>query len=240
VSASPLAAAFAPEPSSDAIQLPAIARAIAPEALDSDEVLLWTIMRAFEVQASAQYRLHTPVLAQGKAEVGPTLLHLAGDDRPLDESILGPTMAELVESAAMAGDEGAVLVAQGLVLERVRLICYSTLARLPEVPASSRVIAGALEPISAEIVARTPGLFASVCARTGYKPFSLFTEASDDVLHKLDAVGEGVDEIFGERFGLRFADIVGDFVADLVPACVELGMERRKVMSHLAGALMGI
>jgi hypothetical protein len=39
---------------------------------------------------------------------------------------------------------------------------------------------------------------------------------------------------------LRFADIIGDFVADLVPTCGKLGMDRRKVMSHLAGALMGI
>jgi hypothetical protein len=33
---------------------------------------------------------------------------------------------------------------------------------------------------------------------------------------------------------------VGDFVADLVPVCTGLGMDRRKVLSHLAGALMGI
>ena len=68
----------------------------------------------------------------------------------------------------------------------------------------------------------------------------MFAEASDDVLHKLDSVGEGVDEVFGSRFGLRFADIIGDFVADLVATCGKLGMDRRKVMSHLAGALMGI
>ena len=146
----------------------------------------------------------------------------------------------LVGSAGEARAEAGVLVAQGLVLERVRRIVYGTLAGLADISASSKSLARALERVSAEVVARTPALFASACARTEQKPFSLFAEASDDVLHRLDAVGEGVDEIFGERFGLRFADIIGDFVSDLVPTCVELGMERRKVMSHLAGALMGI
>jgi hypothetical protein len=229
MSASPLAASTGP-----------LAAPFETDALDADEVLLWTVMRTFEVQASAQYQLHAPRFASLKAGVGPALRRIARDDRPLDESILAPTMKALVESASAVRDERTVLVIQGLVLERVRRVVYTALMELADVPASSKSIARMLEPVSAEIVAHTPALLASACAASGHKPFALFVEASDDVLHKLDAVGEGVDEVFTDCFGLRFADIVGDFVADLVPICVELGMERRKVMSHLAGALMGI
>ena len=207
---------------------------------DADEVLLWTIMRMFEVQASAQYHAYTPELARPKAEVGAALLSIAGEDLLLEQSILGPPMKELLGSAGEARDEVAVLVVQGLVLERVRQIVYDTLTRLEYLSERSRSIARGLAQVSAEVIGRTTPLFASACATSTQKPFSLFAEASDDVLHKLDAVGEGVDEIFGERFGLRFPDIIGDFVAGLVPVCVKFGMARRNVMAHLAGALMGI
>jgi hypothetical protein len=216
------------------------ADAWAAGAWDAEEVLLWTIMRTFEVQASAHYHAYIPELAPLKNGVGSALLSIAGDDLLLEQSILGPPMKELLGSAGEARDEVAVLVVQGLVLERVRQVVYDTLTRLDDLSERSRSIARGLAQVSAEVIGRAQPLFASACATSAQKPFSLFAEASDDVLHRLDAVGEGVDEIFGERFGLRFADIVGDFVAELVPRCVELGMERRKVMSHLAGALMGI
>ncbi|HWU90869.1 MAG TPA: hypothetical protein VN253_26570 [Kofleriaceae bacterium] len=222
-------------------QLAVALEAVSPaDALDADELLLWTTMRTFEVQASAQYIAHAPRLAPPKAGVSAALLRIAGDDRPLEESVLAPTMKALVGSAGEARDEDVILVVQGLVLERVRQVVYATLTGLPRVPERSKAIARSLEPVSAEIMALVPPLFAAACDANGQKPFSFFVEASDDVLHKLDAVGEGVDEAFGPCFGLRFADIVGDFVADLVPVCVGLGMERRKVMAHLAGALMGI
>jgi hypothetical protein len=210
------------------------------DAWDPDEVLLWTTMRMFEVQAASHYRAYLPTFAPSKNGVGPELLGIAGDDLLLDQSILGPPMKALLESASEVRDEGAVLVVQGLVLERVRQIVYATLLGLENISPCSKSIARVLEQVSADIVGRTPALFEAVCSRTGQKPFSVFTEASDDVLHKLDAVGESVDEVFGARFGLRFPDIIGDFVADLVPVCVKLGMERRNVLAHLAGALMGI
>jgi hypothetical protein len=210
------------------------------DAWDADEVLLWTIMRMFEVQASAQYQAFTPELAIAKTAAGPAFLGIARDEPRLQSSILGSPMKALMSSASDAGNDGAVLVIQGLVLERVRQIVYATLVKLDTMSERSKAAARALQRVSAEIVGQTPSLFAAVCARTGQAPFTLFTEASDDVLHKLDAVGEGVDELFGTRFGLRFPDIIGDFVAALVPVCVKLGMDRRNVMAHLAGALMGI
>lgn len=209
-------------------------------AWDTDEALLWTVMRMFEVQAVAHYHAYTPQLASPKTGVAPAMLCIAGDDLLLEQSILGQPMKALLGSAGEARDETAVLVVQGLVLERVRQIVYATLVRLDAISERSKSIARVLGQVSAEVIGRTPALFAAVCARSEPKPFSLFAEASDDVLHKLDAVGEGVDEIFGARFGLRFPDIIADFVADLVPVCVKFGMERRNVMSHLAGALMGI
>jgi hypothetical protein len=227
-------------PSPLAVSTVPLAAGIETGALNADELLLWTVMRTFEIQAFAQYQAYAPRFAPSKSGVGPALLQIAGDDGPLEESILAPTMKALIESSGEARGEGAILVVQGLVLERVRQVVYMTLAGLDDVPERSRSIARMLEPASAAIVALAPALFESACAASGQQPFTFFVEASDDVLHKLDAVGEGVDEVFAECFGLRFADIVGDFVADLVPACVQLGMERRKVMSHLAGALMGI
>ena len=52
-------------------------------------------------------------------------------------------------------------------------------------------------------------------------------------------LSSAVDELFGKRFGLTFAELLGDFTAELLPACVELGMNRRKLVCHLAGVFMG-
>ena len=70
--------------------------------------------------------------------------------------------------------------------------------------------------------------------------YPVFAEVSQNVLAALDALAEPVDEIFGDRFGLRFADVMGEFAAGLVSACTALGMQRRKVVGHLAGACMGL
>jgi uncharacterized protein YfiM (DUF2279 family) len=67
----------------------------------------------------------------------------------------------------------------------------------------------------------------------------VFAEESHEVLGAMDALAEPVDEVFGQHFGLRFADVMGEFVADLIGACTALGMQRRKVVAHLAGASMG-
>ncbi len=70
--------------------------------------------------------------------------------------------------------------------------------------------------------------------------YAVFADTSEHVLAALDALAEPVDEVFGERFGLRFADVMGEFAAGLVTACTALGMQRRKVVAHLAGACMGL
>jgi hypothetical protein len=204
--------------------------------MDDDEVLVWTTMLRFEAQAAEHYALHVPELAAHKPAVAMRLA-AAVDGRPLDGTALGPPTRDLVAAAAGARDATAVLVVQGLVLERIRRIVYATLARVDNLSDASRMLARELEPASAAVVEDAEARFGHAA---GAEAFAQFAALSDDVLAHLDALGEAVDTMFGARFNLRFADIVGELVADLVPACVALGMDRRKVMSHLAGALMGI
>ena len=66
-----------------------------------------------------------------------------------------------------------------------------------------------------------------------------FTAASHEVLSALDELSEPVDRIFGNRIEASFAELMGEFTADLLEACVGLGMERRRVIGHLASASMG-
>ena len=72
------------------------------------------------------------------------------------------------------------------------------------------------------------------------KLFEEFAQRSHDILMRLDALGEGVDRLFGEPFSIHFKDVAGAFVARLIPICSGMGMVRRKVVSHLAGAFMGL
>jgi hypothetical protein len=88
----------------------------------------------------------------------------------------------------------------------------------------------------------TTAAAAEIAERVGTheRLYVVFVEESEDVMGLLDALAEPVDTIFGERFGLRFADVMGEFAAGLITACTGLGMQRRKVVGHLAGACMGI
>ncbi len=83
-----------------------------------------------------------------------------------------------------------------------------------------------------------PGQLGS--AVNGDDLFATFADVSGDVLSRMDAVGEEIDRVFGAPFGLQFKDIVGEFVAKMIPVCSDLGMSRRKVVSHLAGSFMGL
>jgi len=39
---------------------------------------------------------------------------------------------------------------------------------------------------------------------------------------------------------LTFSELLGEFTAELLPACVALGVNRRKLVCHLAGVFMGM
>jgi hypothetical protein len=147
-------------------------------------------------------------------------------------------MQDLEASAGRRGDDVSVLVVQGLVLEPLRRAVYARLEQASGVSAHCRTLAAQLGRVSEAAASTVPGLFAGRVAAPSR--FTCFVEASNEVLHRLDALGEGVDRVFGDRFQLRFSDVVGEYVSDLVPTCTRLGMERRKVLAHLAGALMGL
>jgi len=198
-------------------------------------------MRKFEVQAWNQYRQYAPILAvEHKRLVVETLTTLAPSDHPLEVSELADSMNRLIVSASTCQDSCDVLVVQGAVLERVREVIYGGVGASLGASDATRALAARAGSVSASLVEQAHDLFAAWSKSTDRPALSRFIESSDDVLHELDAVGEGVERVFGERFHLKSADVVGDFVAALVPSCVRLGMDRRKVMSHLAGALMGI
>ena len=57
----------------------------------------------------------------------------------------------------------------------------------------------------------------------GERLFTVFCQAADGVLKRLDGLGDGVDRLFGPRFGLTFSEVLGDFTAELLPACVAAG-----------------
>jgi hypothetical protein len=194
-------------------------------------------MRMFESQALGQYGEHLAVFAlpEKRALLDQLTATVPGDE-VLAESELYEPMQELLASAETTHLDQTLIV-QGLVLERVRHVIYRTLQASPGATATTKELAARAAPVSDEISTKASELLAE---RLTDGAFQRFAELSDDVLHKLDAVGEGVDRVFGERFQLHFTEVVGEFVSDLVPVCVGLGMDRRKVMTHLAGALMGL
>ena len=207
-----------------------------------DEVdgLLWATLRLFEEQAQRQYESSaTQLMGEDKGSFVARVASAAEACTSFEQSPLQAPMRDLLASAEAVTCERDVLIVQGLVLERVREVIYRFVGASAGASDETRAMAGVGRATSDAIV-RTALTRLGQLALTVGPLFPAFVERSDDVLHKLDAVGECVDEVFGSRFDLRFADVVGEFVADLVPACVFLGMDRRKVMGHLAGALMEV
>jgi hypothetical protein len=196
-------------------------------------------MRRFEIQALRDYEAHLPSFAtEEKRRWSDRLCAFAQDDVAVTESLLHAPLEQLQDATRAAETAAAVLVVQGMVLERMRRVIYEMVSQRPNVSEATRALAKQGAAASASLVSAAEEQLAERADREPLQP--LFVDASSDVLRQLDAVGESVDAIFGEPFGLGFAEIVGEFVADLIPASVRLGMDRRKILSHLAGSLMGI
>ena len=66
-----------------------------------------------------------------------------------------------------------------------------------------------------------------------------YCTATRPVLACFDAVGVAGDRALGGHFGLRFIDVLADVATELIHNCVHLGMDRRKLICHLAAAFMG-
>lgn len=212
----------------------------AAPSMDCTEQLLWTLMRKFERLALDRYCALAPMLATAeKRRFVAWLEELEGDDEALAASELARPAEELLERAGRAGGEIAVLIVQGLILEHLAQAIYRIAAGTERASASFRELGAAGRTASASTIAAAS---ARIAERLGTHEtlYAVFADVSHDTLGALDALAEPVDHVFGERFGLRFAELMGEFVADLITACTALGMQRRKVVAHLAGACMGL
>ena len=209
---------------------------------DADELLLWALMARFERLALERYATLAPALADAgdgaKRAWVARLDALPTDPAALTASPLAPPVDALL-ARAQSADETAVLLVQGLVLEHLGQAIYRVAQATERASAASRALAGEGLRASRVVTAAAAQRTAAV-AGSGEQLYRSFTDRTHDVLAALDALADPVDAVFGARFGLRFADVMAEFVADLVAAGTALGMQRRKIVAHLAGACMGL
>ena len=209
---------------------------------DADELLLWALMARFERLALDRYVALAPALADAGAGAKRAwvarLDALPTDAAALAASPLAPPTDALL-ARAQSADETAVLLVQGLVLEHLGQAIYRVAEGTERASDASRSLArdglAASRAVTAAAARRTADAVGS-----GEDLYRTFTDHTHEVLGALDALADPVDAVFGARFGLRFADVMGEFVADLVAAGTALGMQRRKIVAHLAGACMGL
>jgi len=205
---------------------------------DQDELLMWRILGKLEALALRKYENWLPHLATPqKKEVASQLLSAAPDDAALEASLLGRPIQELLDAAA-SHDPTSTLIVQGFVLERLGQIIYKALSAHQMVSEATRDVAAAGWSACEHVIEMATQQIRKQLGE-GDTLFQAFCTAADGVLRRLDGLGEGVDHIFGQRFGLTFSEVLGDFTAELLPACVDLGISRRKLVCHLAGVFMG-
>lgn len=207
---------------------------------DADERLFWALMRRFEALALDRYLTHVPDLAtaEKRAFVG-TMDGLAAAAPALAASPLAEPTEALLGTAA-SPDAGTTLIVQGLILERLGQAIYGIVAETERTVGDvSRAHATAGRGASESVTALVPPRLVAGAGDPGAL-WTAFAAASHDLFAALDGLADPVDRVFGARFGLRFADVMGEFTADLIGACTALGMPRRKVVAHLAGAAMGL
>jgi hypothetical protein len=211
-----------------------VALAQAPQ--DQDERLIWRILGRLEALALHKYESIIPPLATPAKKAVVALLAAVPDQRdeatPLDQPV-----NELLDAAGST-DRHDTLFVQGFILERLGQVIYRKLAEHPTVSGPTRAVAEIGGAACTAIIGRATDLIHQAYGE-GEAAFDRFCTAADAVLRRLDGLGTGVDEMFGRRFGLTFSELMGEFTAELLPACMELGMNRRKLVCHLAGVFMG-
>jgi len=207
---------------------------------DPAELLLWALMLEFERLALERYAAVAPGLATiEKRRFVERLEGLGVDREALVASELWPPVEKLLACARKSSDEVSALLVQGLVLEHLGQAIYRIAESVDRASPATRALAAAGRVADASVAAAAS---VRIPERVGRDEqlYVVFADVSYEVLGTLDALGEPVDRVFGQRFGLRFADILGEFTADLIGAGTALGMQRRKVVAHLAGACMGL
>jgi hypothetical protein len=210
-----------------------------PEHPSSDELLIWRILGKLESLALRRYETAVPQLATPeKRELVNRLLEQAPDDAALDASPLGDPVRELL-SAADGRDETGTLIVQGFILERLGQVIYKILSAHHAASEATRELAVAGTAACSHAIGQATHLLREQFG-SGERLHDLFFSTADGVLRRLDGLGDGVDRLFGQRFGLTFSELLGEFTADLLPACMDLGMSRRKLVCRLAGVFMGV
>jgi hypothetical protein len=207
--------------------------------VDGTELLLWAVMHKFERLALECYTAHAEGLATvEKRRFVARLDTLKTNEAPLAASVLAAPVEEIL-ARSRSTDPVSALIVQGLVLEHLGQAIYRVAKDTERATPASRVLAAAGRAASVSVTTQAS---AEIAQRVGTheRLYPVFAELSQEVMAALDALAEPVDEIFGERFGLHFADVLGEFAAGLITACTALGMQRRKVVAHLAGACMGL
>jgi hypothetical protein len=206
--------------------------------VDSAEELLWTVLRRFETDTMALYREHVPELAlPAKSDLIERLRERAPSDVSLNASALaGPVEKVLV--AARSEDAEETLFTQGILLELLGGAIYRAAAVSDQLREASRELAERGRGVCRASVAEAVRMITERIGE-GDPAFEAFSAATHDVLAAVDALAEPVDRAFAEPFGVRYSDVLGECTADLVCTCQSLGMPRRKVAGHLAGASMG-
>jgi len=207
--------------------------------VDETELLLWALMRKFERLALEHYTTHARALATAEKRHFVVLLDaLETDEAPLAASVLAAPVEELL-ARARSTDALSTLIVQGLVLEHLGQAIYRVAKDTERASPASRALAVAGRAAGLSVTTQASAEIAEHVG-THERLYPVFAEVSQEVIAALDALAEPVDDVFGERFGLRFADVLGEFAAGLITACTALGMQRRKVVAHLAGACMGL
>jgi hypothetical protein len=204
---------------------------------DHDERLIWRMLGRLESLALRKYELILPLLATPGKKAMVDVLAAVPDGGDAESTPLDQPVGELLD-AASSNDRTDTLFVQGFVLERLGQVIYKKLATHPAVSHSTRVAAEMGSAACTAIIGSATDLIRQAVGE-GEVVFDRFCIAADLVLRRLDGVGSGVDTLFGRRFGLTFTELIGEFTAELLPACTDLGMNRRKLVCHLAGVFMG-
>ena len=207
--------------------------------LDRSEALLWNILARFESLAVEQYAASAPaLLTPEKLEVVALLRTRVLDDEYLVGSGLEAPIGELMRSATSTREEH-VLIAQGLFLEAIGEAIYRNFRDNAATGEPTRALCKRGFAASARARAIVPGLLRARIGEGDVLLQAIMTEAGP-VLRSIDDLGEGIDASFLDRYGVSFADLMGDVAAELIATCIDLNVDRRKFVSFLTSALMGM
>jgi hypothetical protein len=207
--------------------------------LHRSEALLWTILARFESLAVEQYTASAPALLTPEKLNAVALLRTrVPDDEYLICSGLEAPLVALMRSATSTRAEH-VLIAQGLFLEAIGGAIYSNFRANAATSEPTRELCERGFAASARARAIVPGLLRARFGDGDSLLQAIMTEAGP-LLRSIDDLGEGIDASFLEHYGVSFADLMGDVAAELIAMCIDLGIDRRKFVSFLTSALMGI